>query len=94
MLTWKQLLLEIEKWPEPIYIVSTANHFKRPLGEMSKRVSTLRKWGYVRFFDRKKRGYGGFAITEWGRECSKRWRVGNEPDNVREGPEPRDGAEL
>lgn len=80
MLTWKQVLFELIGMSEPIRVVDVAHKLGRQNGEMSARLDTLRKWGYIKYADRIKKGYGGFVVTEWGKECAKRWK--RESDSV------------
>lgn len=66
-LTWRQLLEEIRRWKEPIFVGTVAKYFGIPPGEASLRMHNLRKWGMVKFFDRVKKGYAGFVVTEYGK---------------------------
>lgn len=66
-LAWRDLLEEIRGWKEPIFVSTVAKYYTIPLGEASIRLHNLRKWGMVKFFDRIKKGYAGFVVTEYGK---------------------------
>lgn len=36
----------------------------------------LKRWGCIRYVDRKKRGWGGYIVTEWGKKMAQKWRGG------------------
>lgn len=66
-LTWKKLLSHIQG-KEHIRTAQVAEELGRPVAEMSKRLDTLREWGYIRFVHRSMKGYGGYEITKRGKE--------------------------
>ena len=66
-LVWRDLLEEIRECKEPIFVSTVAKYYGIPLGEASVRMHSLRKWGMVKFFDRVKKGYAGFVVTEYGK---------------------------
>lgn len=38
-------------------------------------LANLRRWGCIVYADKKKRGWGGYVVTDWGRECNARWEM-------------------
>lgn len=65
-LTWKRLLVHLQG-KEYIKTSYIATELGRPKAEMSKRIDTLRRWGYLRFVHRSMKGYGGYELTEKGK---------------------------
>lgn len=67
-MTWREFLKKLREMEEPLRVVDVAKALERPRGEISHRIEALRNWGYLKYAVREKKGYGGFVLTERGRE--------------------------
>lgn len=74
MVTWKDVLLEIATWPSPLYVKQVAEFWRWPAGHAGRRIQILRSYGYVKYADRSKRGWGGYLVTPWGHTMAEKWR--------------------
>lgn len=82
MITWKDVLGEIVAWVEPIRVKDVMVKWNMQSGEAGVRLNMLRKWGYLRFFDKEKKGYGGYAITDWGKTYAEKLKGEQTPGRV------------
>jgi len=71
--TWKQILTLIAEYGAPVKTVMLQADFQRSSGSMGKTLSRLHVWGYIKYADRSKRGWGGYIITESGMRRVKEW---------------------
>lgn len=64
MITWRDVLLWAET-KETVYAEELAKELGLKPTDAAKRLQRLRRWGYLRYADRKKRGWGGFLLTDY-----------------------------
>lgn len=70
MLTWKKILYEIitNKWKEPIKIKSIKNFFNISSADATIRMHDLRLRNFLDYYIKNEKGYGGYKVTDKGKE--------------------------
>jgi len=64
---WQEWLLDLESMPEPFHGADVAGGLDVESSGVGAVMFRLRGWGYVKYFDRHRRGWGGYILTDQGR---------------------------
>lgn len=92
MITWQFALKTCTELDEPIKGKSLQKVLKCRQQRASRLMSLLRSWNYLRYYIPNLRGYGGYVVTDSGKQLVQQWK--DEEKDLTKGPKLYDKCKL